>query len=263
MHTALSTICMIVFLQAKAYDDYISLIWRGPMKVRHFKGLFKTHSMRFVSMEKVSGDYILVKMQSPHPIEWEAGQHGVFTLPSKKFKGKSYRAFSIASPPGEDTFLIGTRTGTSVSGFKQALMEMQAGETIKMRGPFGWFVLEDETTPIVMLATGVGITPMRSLLYRLKDETSRPIHLIHSAKDFYLFGDELKQLAQENQAIKLTFVYDREEFKQALTAVAVTYGSSATYYVSGSFKAISSIRSLLKGLKVKGSRIIYDPFLGY
>ena len=91
-----------------------------------------------------------------------------------------------------------------------------------------------------MLATGVGITPMRSLLYALKDETSRPIHLIHSAKDFYLFGDELKQLEQKNPEIKLTFVSDREEFKEALTAVAFTYGASAYYYVSGSFEAIQS-----------------------
>ena len=97
------------------------------MKVRYFKGLFKTHSMRFISMEKVSGDYILVKMQAPYPIEWEAGQHGAFTFPGKKFKGRSYRAFSFANAPTEETFLIGTRTGTAVSGFKQTLMGMQEG----------------------------------------------------------------------------------------------------------------------------------------
>jgi len=233
------------------------------MKLQDFKGLFKTHSMRFLSMEKVSGDYILVRMQAPHHIDWEAGQHGAFTLPGKKFKGRSYRAFSLASYPGEETFLIGTRTGTEISGFKQALMGMQEGDTIKLRGPFGWFVAQDDTSPIVMLAQGVGITPMRSLLYALKDETSRPIQLIHSAKDFYLFADEFKALEQKNQEIKLTFVADREDFKEALTAVASTYGSSAYYYVSGSFDAIRSTRTLLKGLKVKGNRIIYDPFFGY
>lgn len=233
------------------------------MKFRYFKGLFTTHSMRFVSMEKVGGDYILVKMQAPHPIVWEAGQHGAFTLPGKKFKGRPYRAFSLASSPDEGTFLIGTRTGSAPSGFKRTLMEMQAGDTIKLRGPFGWFVVQDDTSPIVMLALGVGITPMRSLLYALKGQTSRPIHLIHSAKDFHLFAEEFKQLQQANKEIKLTFVSDREEFKEALTAVAFTYGSGAYYYVSGSFEAIRSTRSLLKGLKVKGRRIIYDPFFGY
>lgn len=233
------------------------------MKLRYFKGLFKTHPMRFVSMEKVSGDYILVKMQSPYPIEWEAGQHGAFTLPDKKFKGKSFRAFSLANDPKDNTFLIGTRTGSKPSAFKQTMMEMQEGDTIKMRGPFGWFVVQDDTSPIVMLALGVGITPMRSLLYALKDETTRLIHLIHSAKDFYLFSDELKQLEKENPEIKLTFVPNREEFKQALTAVAFSYDSSAYYYVSGTMKGIRSTRTLLKGLKVKGKRIIYDPFFGY
>lgn len=233
------------------------------MKLRNFKGLFSTHSMRFVSMEQAGDDYLLVKMHSPHPIRWEAGQHGAFTLPGKKFKGKSFRAFSLANAPDEAIYLIGTRTGQSPSGFKKSLMEMQEGDTIKMRGPFGWFVVEDETTPIVLLATGVGITPMRSLLYALKDQTSRPIHLIHSAKDFYLFADEFRQLAQQNKEIKLTFVPDREEFKQALTAITCTYGSGAYYYVSGTFDTIRSTRSLLKDLGVKGRRIIYDPFFGY
>ncbi|MDY0287290.1 MAG: FAD-dependent oxidoreductase [Sphaerochaeta sp.] len=233
------------------------------MRLRHFKGLFTTHSMRFVSLEQVGEDYLLVKMQSPHPIGWEAGQHGAFTLPGRKFKGRPYRAFSIASAPGEDTFLIGTRTGRSPSGFKKALMEMQEGDAIRMRGPFGWFVVEDDTTPIVLLATGVGITPMRSLLHALKDEKSRPIHLIHSAGGLHLFSEEFKQLAQENKEIRLTFVPDREEFKQALTALTCTYGSGAYYYVSGTFEAIRSTRTLLKGLGVKGRRIIYDPFFGY
>jgi len=233
------------------------------MKLQDFKGLFKTHSMRFISMEKVSDDYLVVKMQAPHAIEWEAGQHGAFTLPGKKFKGKSFRAFSLANAPEEDTFLIGTRTGTKPSAFKQTMMEMQEGDTIKMRGPFGWFVVQDDTSPIILIALGVGITPMRSLLYALKAETSRPIHLIHSAKGFYLFSDEFKQLAEANKEIKLTFVSDREEFNEALTAVASTYGSSAYYYVSGSFDAIRSTRTLLKSLKVKGKRIIYDPFFGY
>ena len=233
------------------------------MKARYFKGLFTSHAMRFISMEKVSDDYILVRMQAPYPIVWEAGQHGAFTLPDKKFKGRFYRAFSLASAPEEDAFLIGTRTGTSPSGFKKTLMEMQEGDTIKLRGPFGWFVVKDETSPIVMLALGVGITPMRSLLLALKDETSRPIHLIHSAKDFHLFADEFKGLQLKNKEINLTFVSNRDEFKEALTAVASTYGSSAYYYVSGPFDAIRSTRTLLKSLKVKGKRIIYDPFFGY
>ncbi|HKL58888.1 MAG TPA: FAD-dependent oxidoreductase, partial [Sphaerochaeta sp.] len=176
---------------------------------------------------------------------------------------KSYRAFSIASPPSEETMLIGTKLGNPVSAFKQTLMGMQEGETIRLRGPFGWFVVQDDTSPIVLIATGIGITVMRSLLYALKDDTSRPIHLIHSAKGFHLFSDEFKQLSDKNKQIKLTFVSDREEFKQALTAVAFSYGSSAYYYVSGTFDAIRSTRSFLKSLKVKDKRIIYDPFFGY
>ncbi len=233
------------------------------MKLRYFTGIFRTYDLQFISAEKVSEDYVVVKLQAQKPIDWEAGQHGLFTLPGKKIKGKPFRVFTLASTLGENTILLGTRTGETPSPFKQALLDMKEGEIVKLRGPGGWFVVKDNTSPIIMLATGVGITPMRAMLYSLKDDASRPIHLIHSAPDFHLFSDEFNELQKKNKQIELTYVANREEFKEAIKAVTAQYGSSGYYYIAGSPHTVAATRALLKAQGIKRRRSVHESFMGY
>lgn len=233
------------------------------MKLRYLKGIFKTHDLHFISAENVSGDYFIIKLQTPYPMQWLSGQHGAFTLPGQKVKGKFFRAFSVASVPSENMILIGTRTGTSVSAFKQTLTHLHKGDVVRIRGPLGWFVVRDNSSAIVLLATGVGITPVRSILYSLKDETTRPIHLIHSSSDFHLFSEELKILAEKNSQMQLAFVSNREEFKEAVSALTSTYGESAFYFTSGSPDVVRSTKKFLKSLGIPGRRIISESFMGY
>lgn len=234
------------------------------MKLSYMKGIFKTHDLRFVSSENVFGDYFVIKLQTPYPMKWEPGQHGAFTLPGKKIKsGKPFRAFSVASIPSDNMILLGTHTGSVVSGFKQVLTHMHAGDIVRIRGPLGWFVIRDTTSPVVLLATGVGITPMRSILYSLKDDERRPIYLIHSSFNFHLFSDELKELAKNNSQMKLDFVSNREEFDEALSSVVAVLGQNALYYISGAPTIVKSIKKSLKDLGIKGRRIVSEAFLGY
>ena len=105
-----------------------------------------------------------VKLKNDTGLTWVPGEHGIFTLPSKKIEGRKYRLFSIASIPEEGFILLGTRTGKEISSFKQALLTMKPNEKVALRGPFGWLKIQDETSPIVMFANGVGIALIRALL---------------------------------------------------------------------------------------------------
>ena len=105
------------------------------MKLRYLKGIFRTHDLQFISAENVFGDYYEIKLQTPYPMQWEAGQHGAFTLPGQKVKGKPFRAFTVASVSSENMVLVGTRTGRSISAFKRTLISMQEGDIVRIRGP--------------------------------------------------------------------------------------------------------------------------------
>ncbi len=233
------------------------------MKISDFRGLLKKSELTIIDIENPYGDYYEIKLKAEPGVIWKPGEHGVFKLIDREVKGKKRRAFSLASIPEEGLMLIATRTGKDISSFKRELISMKKGEKLSVRGPFGWFKVQDEVSPIVMIAGGIGITPIRSLLKQLEEDTTRPIEVIYSSSDFYLYGDEIQQMALRNDKIIFQKTHSREETRKALEKLVNEYKDSAYYYISGSQKFITSIKKEIKSKRVKGGRIINDPFLGY
>lgn len=136
---------------------------------------------------------------------------------------------------------IGTRTGKDISSFKKELISMKKGDQVSITGPFGWFKIQDNSTPIVMVAGGVGITPFRALLKQLEKDASRVIDIIYSSSDYYLYEDEINAIASENDKITLHKTSDRKATSEALVTLAEKHSGNAYYYVSGSPPFIKSI----------------------
>lgn len=198
------------------------------------KGVVKQDELPIESIENPYGDYYIVKIRNDVGLTWVPGEHGIYTLPHKSIEGRKYRLFSVASIPEEGFLLIGTRTGKETSSFKKALLNMRPGEKITIRGPFGWMKVKDETSPFVMFASGVGITPFRALLKQLELDTCRPIEVVYSSSKYYLFGEEIESIAQNNPMIHLHKMTSREEMTAKLDELALKYGDTAYYFNSGS-----------------------------
>ena len=116
------------------------------------------------------------------------------------------RPLSVASIPSENEVLLGTRTGKEASEFKKTLINLKKGETLKMRGPFGIFKFQDESSPVVLFASGVGITPIRAMLKSLSKSNSRPVHLVYVANGYHLFDDELLELTPKEFELLLYLI---------------------------------------------------------
>ncbi len=97
----------------------------------------------------------------------------------------------------------------------------------------------------------------------LKDDTTRALHLVHSASDLHLFSEELKALEKKNSRMQFSFVSNREEFKEAVSALTASYGEGAYYCTSGSPDVVRSTKKLLKVLGIPRRRIFSESFLGY
>lgn len=230
------------------------------MKISDFKGIFKKDKYKVLSVDNPYEDYYVVKLEAHK--EWIPGEHGIFRIPDRNIEGKKWRAFSIASVPSEGYMMIGTRTGKQISSFKKALISLKQGDEISISGPFGWFKLQDKTSPLVLIASGVGITPIRALLKEL-EETMRSVTVIYASKDYHLFGDDIKGITDKNNNIKLIKTESRDMTQSDIEKLAKQYGNKAYYYISGAMPVIKSIKKNIKSLGVKGKRIINDPFLGY
>ncbi len=230
------------------------------MKLSDIKGVFNTHALRVKSAEQLAEGFIKVELESGG-LEWLPGEHGIFTLPGKTFAGRKWRAFSIASVPDEGVVRIGTRAGNPLSGFKQTLAQMKPGDTVTLRGPFGWYKLPDDSSPVVLIAGGTGITAARAVLTQALKQESRMIHLVHAASASHLYKDELSKW--RNKKLDMHFTHESEVTESILDDLAREYGNKAYYFVSGPPKMNSAYIKRLKSKGIAKKHIIVDPYFGY
>lgn len=233
------------------------------MKIADLKGIFKTSTLTLDNTKNEYEDYYRIDLIPENGVTWTPGEHGIFKLVSRNPKGRKWRVFSVASIPEEGVMIIGTRTGKKMSNFKKELISMEKGDKLSIRGPFGWFKVQDSNTPMVMVAGGVGITPVRSIIKQLEKVKSRSVELIYAASDFHLFEEELLAIMEKNNKITIHLVYSSAETTVALANMIAKYKDEAYYFVSGSPSFIRSIKRQIKDKGIKGNRIINDPFVGY
>ncbi|WP_199908099.1 2Fe-2S iron-sulfur cluster-binding protein [Celeribacter baekdonensis] len=108
------------------------------------------------------------------------------------------RSFSIASAPDEAVIELHIRTipgGMFTAGIIPAL---KCGETVALHGPHGLFRLRpDDFRPLVLVATGTGIAPLRAMLAALRaDPDCPPVALywgMREQSELYL-ADEIATL---------------------------------------------------------------------
>ena len=233
------------------------------MGMSEFKGIFKSSKVKIKSMINTKDDYYVMELEKNKDMTWKAGEHAMITLPGVKIEGRKFRGFSVASIPSENKIVFGFRTGHQISSFKKALINMKPGDEIGLRGPFGGFLIKDETSPVVFIASGVGITPFRALLKELEHNTKRWVEIIYASNEYYLFGDEIEKIVAKNPKMKLHKTVTVEETQNKINTLAKKYNNEAYYYVSGAPKVITSIKQTLKTNSIKGKRILSDIFMGY
>lgn len=104
--------------------------------------------------------------------DFKPGQYMIFHVPGDE--KVVHRSYSISTPPSDrGHFEVCVRAVSG--GFGSNYMHrLRPGMKLKVEGPVGDFVLrEDSAKDIVMVATGTGIAPIRSMLMHLLDTRSR------------------------------------------------------------------------------------------
>lgn len=117
-------------------------------------------------------------------------------------ESKLRKPYSIASAPWElnKTGMLQVLAQIEDAGGLDPHLELaEPGTKLDLEGPFGSFALPpDETIPLLFVAGGTGIAPLRSMLVeRLARPTKVPISLIYSARSVedFAFRAELDALA--------------------------------------------------------------------
>lgn len=118
------------------------------------------------------------------PVRYLAGQFTEIHFPHEPADERGIRRwFTLSSSPTEDLVAITTRFASGEgSSFKKQLAALKPGSKLTLADPMGDFVLpKDPTVPLVFIAGGMGITPVRSMIKWLLDQNQqRNIHLVYA-----------------------------------------------------------------------------------
>jgi len=117
------------------------------------------------------------------------------------------RSYSIASAPGEPVAITVQRLGDGeVSPYLTD--ELRPGDELELRGPIGgYFVWDGEPEPMLLLAGGSGVVPLRSMLrHRANIGSATPARLLYSAKSLpdVIYRSELDRYGQDGADVSYT-----------------------------------------------------------
>ncbi len=129
--------------------------------------------VRFAStveaVERCGDDVVLLALSKPQGYRFAAGQW--FRMFLTTGEGEQGRTFSHASAPHERSLLVATRL--SGSAFKRALTKVAAGDVVEISSSSGRLALPEAARHLLVLTGGVGVAPVRSLLYGARGEGRR------------------------------------------------------------------------------------------
>ena len=145
--------------------------------------------VRLLERWMLSHDVVGLSVQLPRgePFRYLPGQYVDFLLADGR-----RRSFSIANAAAPAETLEFHLRVTPHGWFAHyALEQLEARAILRIEGPLGAFYLrEDSTRPVVMMAGGTGFAPLKAMLeHQFRAGFSRPFHLFwgaRSRRDLYL-----------------------------------------------------------------------------
>ena len=161
----------------------------------------KKMPVRVQALEKLSHDVMRVQLQLPaaEPFQFHAGQYVEFLL-----RDGSRRAYSMGNAPhtlvaGAPSVELHIRHMPGGKFTDHVFGAMKEKEIQRVEGPYGSFFLrEDSTAPMVLLASGTGFAPIKALIEHMHHKgISRPTRLYWGGRrpaDLYLNDWVLAQL---------------------------------------------------------------------
>jgi len=132
------------------------------------------------------------------------------------------RCYSLSDAPGAKAYritikraLAPTIASDAPPGVVSAYFhdQVREGHILSVKAPSGQFYLEsDPNIPSVLIAGGIGVTPMMSmLLWANAEQPGRTLHLYYGVRNSadHAFRSTLERLVRENANMHVTVVYEQ------------------------------------------------------
>lgn len=191
---------------------------RAPV-AGHWNGYRTFRVSRLVQETNVCSSVYLQAEDGKPIVSFQPGQHLTLKLAIAGEPKPVVRCYSLSDRPAQDFYRITVKSTSAtapgpvgrVSNFiNKSLTE---NDRIEIKAPSGHFVLDEESNdPIVLLAGGIGITPMMSMVNHLiATRSERMILLVYGAKNTadHTFKKTLQRLSRNNANLHIVNCYSQ------------------------------------------------------
>lgn len=153
---------------------------------------------RVLAQQRLTHDITLLRVRLDDSLRYLAGQYVELSVASLPGVARNYSFATAPSHDGIAEFFVRRVPGGL---FSAHINDQQlVGEAVSLRGPLGDFHLHPGTGPLLMVAGGSGLAPIRAILQDAAAQgLTRPVRVLFGARrqqDLYLL-DELEQLARQ------------------------------------------------------------------
>jgi ferredoxin-NADP reductase/MOSC domain-containing protein YiiM len=242
--------------------------WPGLREFRVAAAAPESASVRSFVLEPVDGEALP---------EFLPGQFLALKLQPPEATAPLLRSYSLAAPSDERRYRIAVKREADGVGSGLLHDRVAVGDAVRVGAPRGDFTLDvDETSPVVLLSAGVGVTPVLAMLGALAQARSgRPTWWIHGARSGaeHAFGAEARELLSSLPAARSHVRYSRPQPEdcQGLdfdepgrvdldTLIELGVPRDADFYLCGPAAFLRELTADLLGWGVEPARLHREVF---
>lgn len=220
-----------------------------------------------VDVDHRTFDIGVVRVRTTEPLPYRAGQSVAVEAVDRR--PREWRWYTPANAPGGPEFDLHVRLVNGGPVSTALIQSARPGDKLRLGSPIGRLTLDpDSDRPLLLIAGGTGLAPMKALIEQVAAEEERPTHLffgVRTVREVY-DADALAALDAEHDWLTVTTVVSddtRWDGKHGVVGeVAVASGdwSGHDVYVCGSPPMVEATVKLLVARGIPEQHINFDEF---
>ena len=236
------------------------------------------YTLTLKRFEEVASGTRLFTFERPEGFEFCSGQYVALRFEPDQLVAQDerggVRSFSIASAPHEREVCFVMREG--ITGFKKTMWSLEPGDTVGCTKAVGHCTIPvDDGKPIALLAEGVGIASVRSMVRdAVEKDDARKYVLFYSNRELKdaAFHEDMKSVALPNFRYVFTLTNaesdaqepgeERGYITDEMIRKHLPEWPDAHYYVIGAPAFADAMKAMLLGMGIPEAEIKIDPFTG-
>jgi predicted ferric reductase len=205
------------------------------------------------------------------PFQYFPGQF-VFISVQSKHISREYHPFTLSSTPTRGQNLQVTIRNSG--DWTQNVSQIEKGDRVYLQGPFGLFshIFADPGRDIVMIAGGIGITPLLSMLRFMVDrQEPRAVTLVWSSQKRadLVYIEEINSFRTKLTGFRLVLMFTRESVKglttgrlnrEKLKMILQGCSHNPAVFVCGPLNMMKEVEKDLKTLGLASRLILMERF---